>query len=44
MILLGMAPCTTMVFVWGQLVKGDDNYTLVQAQGQSAARVKVVVA
>ena len=30
MILLGGAPCTAMVFVWSQLVKGDANYTLVQ--------------
>lgn len=30
MILLGVAPCTAMVFVWSQLVNGDANYTLVQ--------------
>ena len=30
MILLGVAPCTAMVFVCSQLVKGDANYTLVQ--------------
>ncbi len=30
MILLGAAPCTAMVFVWSQLVRGDANYTLVQ--------------
>jgi arsenite transporter len=30
MILLGVAPCTAMVFVWSQLVKGDPAYTLVQ--------------
>jgi len=30
MILLGVAPCTAMVFVWSHLVKGDANYTLVQ--------------
>lgn len=30
MILLGVAPCTAMVFVWSQLSKGDPNYTLVQ--------------
>ncbi|NQV65864.1 MAG: bile acid:sodium symporter, partial [SAR86 cluster bacterium] len=28
--LLGVAPCTAMVFVWSQLTKGDPNYTLVQ--------------
>lgn len=31
MILLGVAPCTAMVFVWSQLTEGDPNYTLVQA-------------
>jgi len=30
MILLGAAPCTAMVFVWSQLVRGDSTYTLVQ--------------
>ena len=30
MILLGVAPCTAMVFVWSQLTKGDETYTLVQ--------------
>lgn len=30
MILLGVAPCTAMVFVWSQLTNGDPNYTLVQ--------------
>ncbi len=30
MILLGVAPCTAMVFVWSQMTKGDANYTLVQ--------------
>ena len=30
MILLGVAPCTAMVFVWSHLVRGDANYTLVQ--------------
>lgn len=29
-ILLGVAPCTAMVFIWSQLTKGDANYTLVQ--------------
>ncbi len=30
MILLGVAPCTAMVFVWSHMTKGDANYTLVQ--------------
>ena len=30
MILLGVAACTAMVFVWSQLTRGDPNYTLVQ--------------
>ena len=30
MILLGVAPCTAMVFVWSHLTNGDANYTLVQ--------------
>ena len=29
-ILLGVAPCTAMVFVWSYLTRGDANYTLVQ--------------
>lgn len=30
LILLGVAPCTAMVFVWSHLTDGDANYTLVQ--------------
>lgn len=30
MILLGVAPCTAMVFVWSQLTRGDASYTLMQ--------------
>ena len=30
LILLGGAPCTAMVFVWSQLVRGDASYTLAQ--------------
>jgi ACR3 family arsenite transporter len=30
MILLGVAPCTAMVFIWSQMTKGDANYTLMQ--------------
>lgn len=29
-IILGVAPCTAMVFVWSYLVRGDPNYTLIQ--------------
>ncbi|HJL18629.1 MAG TPA: ACR3 family arsenite efflux transporter [Sandaracinaceae bacterium LLY-WYZ-13_1] len=30
MILLGVAPCTAMVFVWSHLTDGDASYTLLQ--------------
>ena len=30
MILLGVAPCTAMVFVWSHMTRGDPNYTLIQ--------------
>ncbi len=30
MILLGVAPCTAMVFVWSQMTGGNPNYTLAQ--------------
>lgn len=30
LILLGVAPCTAMVFVWSHLTDGDPDYTLVQ--------------
>ncbi|MFT4864139.1 MAG: ACR3 family arsenite transporter [Ilumatobacter sp.] len=30
MILLGVAPCTAMVFVWSQFTNGNPNYTLAQ--------------
>ena len=30
LILLGAAPCTAMVFVWSQLTRGDETYTLLQ--------------
>lgn len=39
MILLGVAPCTAMVFVWSQLVKGDANYTLVQVSANDLLMV-----
>ncbi|ABC27417.1 Arsenite efflux pump ACR3 and related Permease [Hahella chejuensis KCTC 2396] len=39
MILLGVAPCTAMVFVWSQLTKGDPNYTLVQVSANDVIMV-----
>ncbi|MDF1764264.1 MAG: ACR3 family arsenite efflux transporter [Oleibacter sp.] len=30
MVLLGVAPCTAMVFVWSQMTRGNASYTLVQ--------------
>jgi ACR3 family arsenite transporter len=30
LVLLAAAPCTAMVFVWSQLVRGDANFTLTQ--------------
>jgi ACR3 family arsenite transporter len=44
MILLGVAPCTAMVFVWSQLVKGDANYTLVQVSVNDLIMVVCVCA
>ena len=37
MILLGVAPCTAMVFVWSQLTEGDPNYTMIFAFAPLAA-------
>ncbi|WP_346840002.1 ACR3 family arsenite efflux transporter [Microbulbifer sp. SAOS-129_SWC] len=39
MILLGVAPCTAMVFVWSQLTRGDANYTLVQVSANDIIMV-----
>jgi ACR3 family arsenite transporter len=39
LILLGAAPCTAMVFVWSQLVKGDPSYTLTQVGVNDAIMV-----
>jgi len=39
MILLGVAPCTAMVFVWSQLTRGDPNYTLVQVSANDIIMV-----
>ena len=39
MILLGVAPCTAMVFVWSRLSQGDANYTLVQVAANDLSMV-----
>lgn len=39
LILLGAAPCTAMVFIWSQLVRGDPNYTLAQVGVNDAIMV-----
>jgi arsenite transporter len=39
LILLGAAPCTAMVFVWSQLTRGDETYTLVQVSVNDAIMV-----
>jgi arsenite transporter len=39
LILLGAAPCTAMVFVWSQLVRGDPSYTLTQVGVNDAIMV-----
>ncbi len=39
LILLGAAPCTAMVFVWSQLIRGDATYTLVQVSVNDAIMV-----
>ena len=36
-ILLGIAPCTAMVLVWGHLAKGNDGHTLVMVSINSLA-------
>ena len=36
-ILLGIAPCTAMVFVWGYLARGNDGHTLVMVAINSLA-------
>ena len=36
-ILLGIAPCTAMVFVWGSLARGNDGHTLVMVAINSLA-------
>ena len=36
-ILLGIAPCTAMVLVWGYLARGDDGHTLVMVAINSLA-------
>ena len=39
LILLGAAPCTAMVFVWSQLTKGDEGYTLLQVSANDVILV-----
>ncbi len=39
LILLAAAPCTAMVFVWSQLVRGDANFTLTQVALNDAVMV-----
>ena len=39
LILLGAAPCTAMVFVWSQLTRGDESYTLLQVSVNDAIMV-----
>ncbi|MDO5648912.1 ACR3 family arsenite efflux transporter [Paracoccus sp. (in: a-proteobacteria)] len=39
LILLGAAPCTAMVFVWSQLTRGDETYTLVQVSVNDAIMI-----
>ncbi|MCT0229873.1 ACR3 family arsenite efflux transporter [Synechococcus sp. CS-1324] len=39
MILLGVAPCTAMVFVWSQLCRGNATYTVVQVAANDLVMV-----
>jgi ACR3 family arsenite transporter len=39
LIMLAAAPCTAMVFVWSQLVRGDANFTLTQVALNDAIMV-----
>ncbi|MFM1798303.1 MAG: hypothetical protein RLZZ117_581 [Cyanobacteriota bacterium] len=39
MILLGVAPCTAMVFVWSQLCRGNPTYTLMQVAANDLVMV-----
>lgn len=39
LILLGAAPCTAMVFVWSQLTRGDETYTLLQVSANDLIMV-----
>ena len=43
LILLGAAPCTAMVFVWSQMVKGDATYTLVQVAANDLVMIVAYV-
>ena len=39
LILLGAAPCTAMVFIWSQLTRGDESYTLLQVSANDVVMV-----
>ncbi|MFA7441240.1 MAG: ACR3 family arsenite efflux transporter [Sphingomonadaceae bacterium] len=43
LILLGAAPCTAMVFVWSQMVRGDATYTLVQVAANDLVMIVAYV-
>lgn len=38
---MGAAPCTAMVFVWSQLTKGDESYTLLRVSVNDVVMVFV---
>ena len=40
LILLGAAACTAMVYVWSQLTRGDESYTLLQVSVNDVVMVR----
>ena len=42
-ILLGIAPCTAMVLIWGYLAKGNDGLTLVMVAINSLVMLLLMV-
>ena len=42
-VLLGSAPCTAMVFVWSELMKGDSAYTLVQVATNDTLILSIIL-